>query len=101
MAIENYLELRTVYLAWNTLICIDCFSYYLWMFTNLKNMYPYGFTLPWVTLVFGTIVVFLFVVSLFIENTIGLKLIVASANAMYLSAALMAIILDLFLFAFA
>ena len=98
MKIEEFCELRTVYLAWNAMICFDCATYFIWEFTSLKDTHPYGLVLPVVTLIFGPIIVVLYTASLIYKKKTNLKLLVAYGNASYLSAAVISILFDLLLY---
>ena len=93
-----HLRLKLVYNVWNGLICINCISYYVWQLTDLKQSYPYGFVLPWVTLPFSTLTTCLYLASLLTKQTPILRLLVAFTNAIYCAASIFAIILDLCLF---
>ena len=98
MKIEDYCELRTAYLVWNAMICVDCVSYFVWQFTSLHETHPYGLVLPVVTLIFGPLIVVLYAGSLVYKSCANLKLLVAYANACYLSSAVLAIVFDLLLY---
>ena len=81
------------------MICFDCATYFIWEFTSLKETHPYGLVLPVVTLIFGPIIVILYTASLIYKSKTNLKLLVAYANASYLSAVVIALIFDLLLYA--
>ena len=94
-----HLRLKLVYNAWNSLIFINCISYYVWQLTDLKHLHPYGFVLPWITLPFSTLTTCLFLASLFTQDKNQIfKLLVAFVNAIYCATSIFAIILDLSLF---